>query len=190
MICLSIKSSLSWRLIRYPNFISRFQINLAQRVFPSLFLRWTDNVIIFWMVYFCFRYLKYFPSWMSKHEFKMNEANNKRVRLWCLTPLPAIVQLYRGGQFYWWRKSEYPEKNADFPQVTDNFHHIMLPQVHLVWAEFKLTALVVICTDCIGSCKSNYHTMTFTAVLQTTRSFREKRVNNTIKGVGMTYQDI
>ena len=24
----------------------------------------------------------------------------------------------------------------------------------------ELTTLVVICTDCIGSCKSNYHTMT------------------------------
>jgi hypothetical protein len=35
----------------------------------------------------------------------------------------------------------------------------MLYQVHLAWAGFELTALVVIGTDCIGSCKSNYHTI-------------------------------
>jgi hypothetical protein len=34
----------------------------------------------------------------------------------------------------------------------------MAYRVHLVGAEFEL-ALVVIGTDCIGSCKSNYHTI-------------------------------
>jgi hypothetical protein len=25
----------------------------------------------------------------------------------------------RGGQFYWWRKTEYPEKTTNLSQVTD-----------------------------------------------------------------------
>ena len=65
-------------------------------------------------------------------------------------PISPIFQLYRGGQFLLMEETG----ENDLPQVTDKLHHIMLYQVHLAWAGFKLLTLVVIGTDCIGSCKS------------------------------------
>ena len=42
----------------------------------------------------------------------------------------------------------------------DKLYHILLYRVHLVWAGFELTTLVVIGTDCIVSCICNPHTIT------------------------------
>ena len=79
--------------------------------------------------------------------------------LWCLTPLSTLFQLYRGGQFYWWRGTG---KTTALPEVTDKLYYMMLYGVHIVWAGFELTTLVGIGTDCIGSNKSNYHSITTT----------------------------
>jgi hypothetical protein len=50
----------------------------------------------------------------------------------------------------------------------------MLYGIHLASAVFELTMLVMIDTDCKGSCESNYHTITTTTAPDTNTMTKNK----------------
>ena len=61
-----------------------------------------------------------------------------------------------------WQSFLLVEKTTNPSKVTDKLFHKCCIEYTPPWTWLELTALVVICTDCTGSCKCNYHTITTT----------------------------
>jgi hypothetical protein len=66
-----------------------------------------------------------------------------------------LIILYRV-----WNLEDFEKAEKILPHPAYELYHIMW--YTLPWSRFELTTSVVVGTDCIGSCKSNYHTITAT----------------------------
>lgn len=58
------------------------------------------------------------PSHVCPADFVIIFVFRLFVCLWFLTPLSTLYQLYRGGQFHWWKKPQY------LPQITDKLYSV------------------------------------------------------------------
>jgi hypothetical protein len=101
--------------------------------------------------------LHFVHSYMS-YPFMLSIFMDDKFVWWCFNATFNNISAISGGQFYWWREPEEPKKTTGLSHVTDKLHNIIL--YTSPWSRFELTTSVVIGTDSICNCKSNYHTIT------------------------------
>ena len=75
--------------------------------------------------------------------------------LWCLKPLSTILRLS-------WQSVLLVKVTGENHRLVASLWQTFSHNVVSPWTGFELTSLVVIGTDCTGSCKSNYHAITTT----------------------------
>ena len=81
----------------------------------------------------------------------LHQCQNSWLRLWCLTPL-SVSTNFSDIESVSWIGGENHRPAASCWQTLSHTVVSSTPQI-------ELTTLVVIGTDCVGSCKSNYHTI-------------------------------
>ena len=93
----------------------------------------------------------------SNYMNKLVSESGLGLGLWCLMPLSTISKLHcEGGNRSTKRKPPICRTSLT------NFITKCCIEYTSSWTGFELTTLVVIGTDCTGSCKSNYHAITTT----------------------------
>jgi hypothetical protein len=82
-----------------------------------------------------YKFMHFINIWLNFQLVKDSQYFVELFVWWCLTPISTIFQLYRGSQFYWWRKPGGPGENTDLSQVTDKLlsHNV----VHLALIEIR-----------------------------------------------------
>ena len=119
--------------------------------FLTYWFRERQNVDTFQMTIEAITYLVYIKYSKTFRKISyVSLVNNDRLHislwfsLWCLTPLSTIFQLYLGGG---------NKSNQTCRKSMINFN-TMLYRVHLTMNRVRTHNLVVLGTDCTGSCKS------------------------------------
>ena len=102
-----------------------------------------SSIVVFFILCIGMHALTIEPKWnrqqMISTSSPRNVRENRRIKnvqsrntdkiwfvLWCLTPLSTLFQLYRGSQFYWWRKPEYSAKTTECRKSLTNLTHIVV----------------------------------------------------------------
>ena len=82
---------------------------------------------------------------------------------WCLTPFQQYFRYIVAVSFIGGGNRKTRENHRSTCRNISHWQTLSHNVVYtLPWSRFELTTSVVIGTDCIGSCKSNYHTITTT----------------------------
>jgi hypothetical protein len=89
--------------------------------------------------------------------------------------LYAIIQQLTWSLIYY---EKYSTSQLDLWPVTSHWQTLSHNVVHLTLIEIRTS--MVIGTDCVGSCKSNYHTITITTAPKLCLLFRSYRLNQLI----------
>ena len=86
-----------------------------------------------------------------------------QVHDWLFVYLMVFNATFNNISVISWRSVSLVEENGgpreNHRPVTSHWQTLSHNVVHLTLIEIELTTSVVISTDCIGSCKSNYHTI-------------------------------